>query len=180
MLLKVNNGIPVPPPPGGAPGDQLLPVPYYSQGSYRDLCWAACCEMVLQYNHAGSFQLCEIMSRVFNADCCTDPASYDTAVWPNTAYSAFGFTCQAAGGAMSPQSVQAWIAALYPVQPYFVWNDNQGSHTALIVGQYADGRLEVYDPKWGTGPQSYQYVLQGYGMGSWQDTWYDIVRGSNG
>jgi len=181
MPLRVANGFPIGPAPGGLPQDTLLPVPYASQGSFLDLCWAACCQMNIEYWHAGQPQLCEITSKVFNGDCCADPSRCDIAVWPQYAYPALNFSYQMANAPLDPQSVSQWIAALYPIQAWLLWSGGQSSHTVLIVGVYANGDLEINDPDPSRGQIrcSYQCLLGAYGMGSWQGTWYDMENKAN-
>jgi hypothetical protein len=168
------DGVPIPPAPGSDAHDTVLPVPYFSQNPYLNLCWAACAQMVMAYNHITNVNLCDIASKIFHTDCCADLRSCDAAAWPWQVYDSYGISYKTAGGAMSPNSLQAWIGALRLVQAYFQWSDDHGNHTALIVGYYANGDLLVYDPKWGIGRQNYNFVLHGYGMGSWQETWYDM------
>lgn len=177
MPLTEANPIPV-----GAPGypsaeDMVLPVPFVSQRPYKNLAWAACGAMVLQYNHI-NVGVSGIASKTLGMDCSGIPPPCDKAVWPQDMYKAYGFSCQIAKEALSPQSVKAHIANMQPVQAYFQWRDG-AAHMVLIVGYYADGDLLVYDPFRGMGRQTYRAVLYAYGRGSWQATYYNIRRASN-
>lgn len=179
MPLAAAQPVPVPSPPGAAAQDIVLAVPFVSQKPFANLCWAACGAMIFQYYHVPNATLCSIASGILGVNCCANPpqAGCDTTdqrTWPQNVYNAYGFTCQYPGRALTQQEVQAWIANMQPVQPYFQWRDNEGNHTVLIVGYYANGDLLVYDPLYGVGRQSYQFVLTAYNRGSWQDTWYDI------
>jgi len=137
--------------------------------------------MILRYNHSSNDSLSDIASKVLGINCNANPApdACDTAVWPESMYHAYGFSCEMAGGALSPQSVRAFIANMQPVQPYFQWRDDEGNHTVLIVGYYADGDLLIYDPLLGIGRQKYEFVLYAYGRGTWQETWCNIIRRAN-
>lgn len=179
MPLAVANGTKVSTSSTPDAGDLILPVPFVSQQPYKDLCWAACGAMILKY-YKVSTTLGEIASKVLGLNCNVQPIPTvcDTVAWPEDLYGAYGFSCQTAGGALSPQAVRAWIANLQPIQPYFQWNDDEGNHTVVIVGSYANGDLLVYDPLAGIIRQTYQSVLYALGRGTWQDTWYNI-RPSN-
>ncbi|MDR3469922.1 MAG: papain-like cysteine protease family protein [Xanthobacteraceae bacterium] len=154
-------------------------MPYVSQQPYKHLCWAACGAMVLQYYQTPGSDLPDVVSKMLGSHCSVQPipGACDSAAWPQDLYAKYGYTCQIAGGPLTPQSVQAWITNTQPVQPYFQWNDDEGNHTVLIVGWYANEPtidLLVFDPLGGIGRQSYQMVLHAGGKGTWQDTWYNI------
>jgi hypothetical protein len=179
MALAAKQTIPVKGSPTTSPQDVVLPVPYVTQQPYKNLCWAACGAMILQYYHTSGSALADVVSKMFGAKCEAQPipGTCDSTAWPQELYAAYGYTCQSAGGPLTPQSVQAWITNTQPVQPYFQWNDDEGNHTILIVGWYANEPnidLLVFDPLAGIGRQSYQMVLHAGGKGTWQDTWYNI------
>lgn len=171
MPLNV-SGMPIAIPDSEAPPTVALPVPYATQNPYLNLCWAACGQMVFGYHHI-NVTMCTLASKVFNQDCCTDLTVCDQPAWPYQVYDVCQVTYKSVGGPMSANSVSDWIRSLYPIQIYFQWTGG-GAHTALIVGFFDDGDLLIYDPKWGSARQSYDFVLKGYGVGSWQETWYDM------
>jgi hypothetical protein len=178
MPLKVTQGIPIrsSAPPG--PDDVVLPVRYVKQQPFQNLCWAACGQMVLEYEGVAPFgRLCELTTKIFGPHCCADEDSCDNEESPETLYDAFGFSYEKLGNPMSERSVKEWIRAKYPVQTYFEYSQG-GAHTALIVGFLTGGRYLVYDPRWGDGVCSYEDLLAVYGMGSWEDTWFNIVKAS--
>jgi hypothetical protein len=125
--------------------------------------------MVLRYYHqpADDITLEDIAAKVLG-----NPAA-DKAAWPQKMYKAFEYTCRIAERALYSQELRAWIANAQPVQPYFQWSDG-GNHTVLVVGSYGNGDFEVYDPVYGKGPQSYEFLLSARKQGSWQGTWYDM------
>jgi len=180
MPLGATQTVPVKPSPPNAQ-DVTLGITYVTQKPFKNLCWAACGAMIFQYYKIPNVSIGDIASKVLGLNCNLQPApaACDTAVWPQNMYGAYDFSCQTAGAALSLQSVQAWIANMQPVQPYFQWSDDEGNHTVLIVGYYANGDLLIYDPLWGIGRQTYQFVLYAYGRGTWQDTWYNIRPLSN-
>jgi len=174
MPLAVTETTPIPSPAARSSGDLLLPIDFVSQRPYRNLCWAACGSMVLQYYHVANSSLLEVASRVLGHDCTASPSGCDTAIWPETMYQSYNFSCDKAAGPLTPHSIRAFISALQPVQPYLQWADDEGNHTILIIGSYSNGDVYVLDPWWGVGRQSYQSVLYAYNRGTWQATWCNI------
>jgi hypothetical protein len=173
MAQFVTNPITIPSVPQHGENDQDLTVPFVAQQPYKNLCWAACGAMVLQY-YFEDVEITDVAGKMFG-NCTGMPTRCDQPAWPDEMYKAYGFGCQIVEQALTLQAVRAWIANTQPVQAYYQWWDDTG-HTVLIVGCSADDDwLLVYDPLWGIGWQSYQTVLQGSGRGgTWQRTWCNI------
>jgi hypothetical protein len=179
MPLAATQPVAVSPVATSANQDMILPVPFVSQEPYKELCWAACGSMIFQYYHMSNVDVLDLASKISKLDCQMNPMPIgcDSAAWPCDLYTAYGFTCQRVLAPLTLRSIRACIADMQPIQPYFQWNDDEGNHTVLIVGCYANDDLLVYDPDpmLGTGRQSYQTLLYAYGRGSWQRTWYNIM-----
>jgi hypothetical protein len=123
----------------------LLNVPYISQRPFRYLCWAACCEMVLNFYGDETHPLCALCTRAIGGayDCCAqmNPAQCDKGHWPQDIYVAAGMDCSPVAGPLTPPSIAQEIDRGRPVEPFYRWNTG-AIHTALICGYYPDGNLE--------------------------------------
>jgi hypothetical protein len=184
MPLAATRTVPVTNPIAPSAHDVVLPVTFVSQRPYKNLCWAACGSMILQYYSTANSGLTDIVTTVLGSACKGEPVPgiCDIARWPQDMYAAYGYSCQYDYAQPTPQFVQAWINNTQPIQPYYQWDSGEGNHTVLIVGWYANEPvidLLVYDPLAGIGRQSFDLATQGGGPGSWQGTWYDIRPPSN-
>ena len=162
-----------------------MPVPFVSQepNQYRNLCWAACGAMILRYKNF-NVQLSDVVFRtqewLGNPNCT--PARCDEDLEPWLVYKAFGFGYDRVRDLpLAPDNVEQLVRARIPIEVYWKWN-NGGGHVVLIVGLYADGDLQIFDPeKSYNPPQSgdklpYDEVLCAVGnRGSWQDTLTNFV-----
>ena len=175
-------------PVTSAGGDNVLPVPYCSQQPFLNLCWAACCEMVLQYYGANALRLCDLPSRAFSCNCCTSPAppQCDQTYWPEDVYAQsflsslpvpaalVPFDCQRFEQPFTVDAVQHEIDGQRPIHAMFQWTSG-GSHLVVVSGYHSNGDLQVQDPLYSSvGRASYEYVLQAYGAGNWIVTYYNL------
>ena len=182
MPLKAQQGTPIPvdvqavlaaamaPGPPGAAANPLTVT--YAQQQQTNWCWAACCEMV--FHHAGAnttVTQCDMASAEFGGPCCSTPGSAqcNQGNWPQSAYTRFNFGFTFQQRAISFAEVQAEINANRPVEIYYAWTGGASAHVALIVGYYANGDVEVYDPwpSYGPGRRAFSYVQNAYNMGAW-------------
>ena len=192
MPLRTQHGTPIPiaapaalaaavaPPGAPGPGTNPLTLAYMAQ-QQTNWCWAACCEMV--FHHAGVNTMvsqCDMATAQFGGACCSTPASAqcNQGNWPQNTYGhyAFGFTYMQ--NSISFAAVQAEINANRPVEIYYAWSGgpNAGAHVALIVGYYANGDVEVYDPwpAYGPGRRAFSYVQNAYNLGAWTMTYTNL------
>lgn len=158
--------------------DVILPVPFVEQKPYRNLCWAACGEMVFAFKGRSKVR-CDFASWRSRGDCCVggyEPRCDNTA-WPHQVYAApeFDLACKTASVAATERSIRAEIIDhKRPLQMYFAWNGG-GGHTALIVGVLGNGLYRVLDPLWGPGSFSHDFLLHAYGKGgTWRKTWHGL------
>jgi hypothetical protein len=160
-------------PAPGAAG--VLPVPYMRQ-QQTNWCWAACCEMVFQFN-AVTVQQCDMATAQFGGKCCAAPSSSvcNQGNWPEYVYPRYGFHYTRGNAPFTSAAVQAEINAGRPVEVYYAWNGG-GAHVALIVGFYDNGDLEVSDPWYGSGRRTYAAVLAAYNLGAWTITYSNLRK----
>jgi hypothetical protein len=154
----------------------ILPMPYISQSPYHNLCWAACCAMVLRH-YGTSASVLDVLRSVRGNGCAnaTPGSACDAGVWPDQAFPHLGMRCDRATGAASPGNVQFEINRNRPVEVYFAWDDG-GNHVAIISG-YDDNdnsQLHVKDPLMGEGTVSHAHLMSAYGKGSWDLTFFNI------
>ena len=167
------------------PGDEFrLPVPFVSQKPYSELCWAACCTMVNQaiaQRYPGQFPdlpttMCTVVSKIFGKSCCPDPAQFgaDAPEDIDVVYNKCGLPFTAWPDHFPWDSIEHEIGvAKRPIEAYYRWQ--AGAHVALIVGYKRSSRwLYVLDPLYGEGWTQYDDVVQGYGLGNWTDTYYNV------
>jgi hypothetical protein len=154
----------------------LLPVPYVSQRPYRNLCWAACVEMVLRRFGNNLHRMCEMCSIVAGQDCCTtwDEGACDRGHWPIDLYARYEMSCSPLNAPITPQAIVQEINAGRPVEVFYQWSAG-GYHTALIYGYYADGRFALADPFFGPTPAAFDAILHAYGRGGWIVTYYNLA-----
>lgn len=172
----------------------LLPVDYISQGQTRNLCWAACCEMVLRANGVLDKKICEI-AQLFvdpSINCCADPNVCPedcdkTLATPEQAYASCNVMLSDAN---SPYQSYFEMSSLVseigknhrPVEIYFLWNGGASAHLALAIGVKSAasgtnsmGMVYMNDPLYGYGWVAYEDVLAAYGYGgTWRQTWQGI------
>ena len=92
VALSEDQSTPITIPTGG---DIVLPVPYYSQ-PYDNLCWAACCQMILGfYQKMPLGGINTIASKVLGQDC-TNLANCNTVAAPEYANTTMGINCKPA------------------------------------------------------------------------------------
>lgn len=160
-------------------GGLLLPVPFISQNPAKNLCWAACCEMVLRANNRTDKRICDIAALFAGgANCCPDATvqACDQDQSAEDAYTKCGISFQGPYSyAFSWQGLVNEIQIAHrPVEVLYRWNDGSGQHLALLTGLHPSGYLFVNDPWKGWGWMTYQDVLDGYGLGEWIMTYQGI------
>lgn len=177
MTIRQTRPIPIPNAPAaalvapGAPADDLLRVPFIRQ-QQLNWCWAACCEMLLQFHSLTPASQCQMASHVFGRTCCAAPLhpDCDQGAWPDDVYGDFGVWVRRWDQVFSEGEVEAFIAAKTPLEVYYAWTGGK-AHVAIIVGRFANGDLLVHDPSYGTGRRSYRAVVSAYGLGAWTMTY---------
>jgi hypothetical protein len=158
-----------------ADSDILLPVPYYTQKPEQNLCWAACCAMVLGYYHQlpPPGGLSYITSTVLGP-ACSNPAACDQTFSPFDAYSKLKFPCKPWDAPFDMAGILHELGAGRPLQLLIQWGAGN-IHTILVSGYYAATQdLNVLDPYNGVTSASYDFLQSGYGMGEWVGTFYNL------
>jgi Papain-like cysteine protease AvrRpt2 len=182
VALNGNGGTfdaPIMPTASMAQGGLLLPVPYISQNPAKNLCWAACCEMVLRANNRSDKRICDLANLFASGtNCCPDATipACDQDQSAEDAYKKCGVSFQ------GPYSYAfAWQGLVNeiqigrrPVEVLYHWNDGSGQHLALLTGLHPSGYVFVNDPWKGWGWMAYQDVLDAYGLGKWIMTYQGI------
>ena len=174
------TGIPIPvaalpsalPAPAAAPTFRLLPIVLVRQ-QQTNWCWAACCEMVFAHKGVLWIYQCNIVSRQFNANCCTHPYPKvcNKPEWPDQAYVDWGITFTRLNSQLSFADLQSAIDNGNPVEVYFVWQGSVAAHVALVVGWYDNGDVQVNDPWRGVLRIGYVDLQIAYGLGTWLETY---------
>lgn len=177
MTITVQNRISIPRaavlsrPFPAPPGAGLLPIPYISQ-SETNWCWAACGEMLFSHYGRVPHTQCDLASSQFGLACCPSPgapAACDLGCWPDASYPAKGLGTTRVWGSLTSAQLRAELGRGRAVQVCYQWTGGSATHVALIVGEYASGDFEVFDPwpAYGRGARSYSQILGAYGLGSW-------------
>lgn len=147
---------------------------------YADLCWAACCQMILLYNHTPVQGLPDILAQVIGQSCRLNPDSCDETCWPTDAYQQLQYNCSQVNYAFDVPSLTSEIVTNQrPVQALLQWNPDS-SHVVVLSGLFydTDGTplLAVLDSLNGKGVYTYEYILEAYGTsGWWNYTFYKIT-----
>ena len=160
-----------------------LGIQYVSQLPNQNLCWAACCQMVLGPARTHTGAVCGVASHVFGMQCCPDPRTRNCD-WPadiTAAYKEFGINAPPWGSSFREADLVAHIeVGRYPIQLYFLIADR--AHTSIVVDSLdvsvngvAAKAFRVYDPWYGGLSCSYDSLRRFYGHGGlWTDTYYGI------
>jgi hypothetical protein len=170
----------------GAAPVQQLPIPFISQRSYRFLCWAACCAMVMKGLHdffpAQASHLPttveDVAKAVINTGACTPPgqSDLDQRCWPDCAvYELIGEQCTTHGNYIDADLlIQELVQNRRPVMIYIEANGGQIAHVVLIIG-YDDhtGFFLVHDPAVGPCKKHYNELFS-IDSCSWTKTFYNI------
>lgn len=149
----------------------MLPVSYRRQTGVN-WCWAACGEMLFPLINGISRAQCDIASTALGRVCCGSPNApvvCDVGAWPDHAYPPQNVPTTRVHGALSRAQVRQQLLAGKPVQACYQWAGGPNTHVALIVGEYGNGDLEVFDPlaAYGRGRRTFQDVENAYGLGRW-------------
>lgn len=183
MPLTIQHGIPIAvtaihalAAPIPAAAVSVLPVPFQRQ-LQTNWCWAACCQMVFQFNGLMTVTQCNMASSQFGANCCAAPSNgtCNQGNWPDRVYPAYGFQFTRTNASFAMQAVQAEIGARRPLEIYYAWTGG-GAHVALVTGFFENGDLQIHDPWYGPGRRTYAFVLSAYGQGAWTITYSQIQR----
>jgi len=155
-----------------------LPVPYVSQETYQNLCWAACCSMVFQRFGLRAVPLCSLASEACGKDCCSAPdQSCDKSQWPDAIFQRHFFS-YVPGGPLGLANILYEINAGRPVCAVLQWEDGAGDdiggHMITICGYYPNGDVLIKDPMYGEGRVSLDYVSTAYNRGEWSDSYYNL------
>src|ERR1700722_7378285 len=125
-MLRLSIPIPIPsrqPFAAPAPGASAQPlnVPYFSQ-EQMNWCWAACCEMLFEYNGDNVSQ-CELATNQFGADCCSTPSSStcNQGQWAELVYAAYRYSCSKSSSAVTYAAACSELDAERPVECYYAW-----------------------------------------------------------
>jgi len=161
----------------------LLDVPYVDQGEYAELCWAACCAMVIEFkNLAAGTSICQLATEAFHVDCCPDASSdaCDQPHWPDDIYAKHFRHPLAYEDALTLANVVYEINNKRPVNAILQWlggdGSDQGKHSVLICGYYDNGDVLVQDPDPATGVcrVGFDYVATAYNSGRWCKSYYNL------
>lgn len=138
-------------------------------------CWAACIQMVQNYYYPAQpvVYQCGIVNGVLGRnDCCGNPCPGACNVpllfasMP-AALQAYGLLYAWYNGALPLNSVQLSILNNRVVEAGLVWTAG-GGHFILVIGyDTANTNVLVNDPWYGQFSTTYNYVLSGYGQGTW-------------
>jgi hypothetical protein len=156
------------------PASVRLHIPYYSQENKVNLCWAACCQMIL----AGAGRptaFCAVVSEGLDGDCCryADYDSCDQALWPDALFTYFGMSPIWTTEGFSFGNARYEIDARRPVTAILDFTTTL--HAVLIVGYYFDGDVLVNDPQRGQQRISYDHLQSAYAMGSWYGAYHNLA-----
>jgi hypothetical protein len=154
-------------------GDIILPVPYCSQRPYQNLCWAACCEMILgYYQKPPQGGINQIASTVLKKNCA-DLVNCDDVHSPSDANLGMGIKCTPWNYPFTMEAILRELGAGRPIQTLLELNGAQ--HVILISG-VSNGKLVVLDPWYGRALVDYGQLLDGYVNGGyWQFTYYNLT-----
>ncbi len=203
LKLAASEPIPAPTPDGASPVGELfaaprvlapllddaaptlpgnvfvLGVPYYSQRPFQNLCWAACCQMVLSLRQPVP-NLCTITSTVLGRNCCDPGVDCDETHWPVDAYHRLGYDCIPWNNAFDLGALDHEIRQYRrPVEAFLEWNGS--AHVVVVDGFSLDGQfLHCLDPWFGQGLISYETLHGAYGAGEWTCTYYQLQPTQNG
>jgi hypothetical protein len=161
-----------------APPADPLPVTYKTQAPFGNLCWAACCQMVLDLNKIVMPQICQVVSLVLDPNCCAQgmPPSCNQGVFPYDAYPKLKFNCTTKGGTMTMTELAAEVLTNQrPVEVQWDWNTT-GSHVVLVTGVWGNGYVDVLDPRSDRigGIMLYDDLCKPSNEGTWTNTYYNL------
>jgi hypothetical protein len=186
MPIQVPSPEPIPQATVGE-GGTLLNVPYCSQckpngETYQNLCWAACCQMVLLCNGTPVAGIPGILAQVIGPACGANPDQCDETYWPTDAYHLLKYQCSQLEHPFDMTALNHEIVLNQrPVEALFEWTGG-GSHVVIIAGIVpgpdGDFFLTILDPIRGHGVFSYDYVFHAYGSGYWVYTFYEMIKGN--
>jgi len=168
VVMPKSAAVPIAIPKGG---DYILAVPYFTQNPWVNLCWAACCEMVLAYNHISIPGALNGVTGTALGRNCTDLSKCNVSCWPEVAYSRLRFNCSRWNRAFTMDEILHEITANRPIHAMFQW-DGGNTHVVTVAGCFANGDLLVLDPQRGRAQLSYEYLESAYGQGQWAVTYF--------
>ena len=179
-VLQIKNG-PAIVSAAGDEGSTLLPITYLTQAPYDQLCWAACCAMVLRADGQVNARVTSVAAQVVGQPCSANPSTSpcNQSIDPEVAIRAVGlaYSVPAPQGPLVPTSLVDWIVTgRKPIEVFWRYQDNPASgHVVLIVGyDVASQTWCVFDPLLGPSWQSYNYLMHYGGTADWIKTFYAL------
>lgn len=152
-------------------------------------CWAACAHMVLKQLGADPPpSQCEIASRRFGRNCCSEPAPCNLP-HPMSGikdlYTHLGVECRSIEGPLEEQALTEEVVKGQPVQIGYVYTSKVG-HLVVVIGERYNKKkgvryFRVADPREKGGRQLLLFgdVRTDSGKGEWKWTWTDMKRRAN-
>jgi hypothetical protein len=124
--------------PTAAAAATTLPVSYVTQLPYSDLCWAACCAMLLAANGRAA-DLKTIAAAVTGQPCSNDPdnSNCNRPLDPASALAYYQLqTDETSDGALDAEDLRRHVVEQRkPVQIWWLFTGNlEGGHVALVTG----------------------------------------------
>lgn len=158
-----------------------LPIGFIGQGDYDQLCWAACCAMVLRANH-GDQGLLDVASAVTGKPCSADPRHSDCnePVDPVVAWTYYHAPYSVPVPQQGPIDAGALTDQIVngrkPVQVFWTYSGGGGTGHVLLVGGWdqASATFGLYDPLRKPQWLDYSYIESAGGVGWWSRTFYAI------
>lgn len=175
-MLQDANGPDIPSADSDAdPGATVLPISWLAQPPNSQLCWAACCAMIMTANGTPT--------NVEGAAALVlgDPPG-DNPEKPGDTLTDVGLDWKqkpnGVGAPLSENSLRQWIVdGRRPVEVLWIYTDGSGTgHVALVTGYDpdGDGSWRVLDPLQDRGWVSYDYLTSYNGQARWDNTFYAI------
>lgn len=180
MSLRAAETVPIPASVRAAP-PVALQIGFLPQENYGQLCWAACCAMVLSAN--GSAEgLLDVAQRVTGKPCSADPhtSACNEAIDPAVAWTRlevpFSYPAPRQGPIDAAALADQIVKGRKPVQPFWSYTNGGGTgHVVLVVGwDEASTTFGIYDPLRRPQWVNYAYLKSAGGAGWWGETYYAI------
>lgn len=146
-----------------------LSVKFIGQGAYNELCWAACCAMVLTADGKPTSLLGA--AEEVQGDTVNQPQD------PLWALERCKLNVQACDAPLTAQSLQEQVVnGRRPAEIYWEYTDGRGGgHVALVIGYASDSETFcLCDPWLGPGWVSYEYLMSYNNVAAWMKSFYLI------
>ena len=191
MALTAGDKIPIPSPPAGTAEDgTLLPLPYVSQNPYSELCWAACCAMIVGMFQRAQIALCQMVNIMFNADSCRerDLSRYNKPEWPDNIFHYYRYSCLYLKNVLTLGSIVYEINNGRPINVVLQWGvsgADEGKHLVIVSGYYSNGEVHVVNPlspseenrpgEATSGRIAYDHLKSAFGLSYWYGSYYNLA-----